>query len=93
MKKWPSHMYKYFWTPAELRIIVLNTYLILKFAVSISDQKGNCQPFSITVVCLRKDISTYKPHLALCLYPSKHIQDWEQADSDIVKIFTLSGHI
>lgn len=38
MEKCPAHMYQDFWTPAALRIIVLNLYLILKLATSISDQ-------------------------------------------------------
>lgn len=40
MKNWLSHMYKNYWTPIALRIIVLNLYLILKLAASISDQRG-----------------------------------------------------
>lgn len=85
MKKCPSHMHKDFWTPPVLWIIVLNLHLILKIAASISDQRGACQPFPITVVYLRKD-TFWLTNLVLnvCLYPSKHTQSWEQADNDIV---------
>lgn len=83
-------MYKDFWTPAALRIIVLNMYLILKLATSISDQKEVCQPFPITVVCLRKHIFLLRSlAVPVCLYPSRHTRGWEQADGDIVKILIL----
>lgn len=94
MKKCPSHMFKDFWTPAALRIIVLNLYLILKLATFISDQRGACQPFPITAVCLRKHILLLR-NLALPVhvYPPVHTWGWEQADSDIVKTFILYGFI
>lgn len=40
MKNCLSHMYKNYWNPIALRIIVPHLYLILKLAASISDQRG-----------------------------------------------------
>lgn len=73
-----------------LRIIVLNLYLILEFAISISDKRWASQPFPSTVVHLRKDAFQFTNFaLPVCLYPPSNIQGWTQGDSGIVKAFVL----